>query len=143
MKNIQLKYSNRYKVLSWSLLLCLHLIFVILGILAEFFPIFTGWYLRFSFFLFLLPLPSNIQNAMCSLRYTSFLDFGANCVFGIVTSTQEKKEQCSFLTLYPLIPRQHPKLFPNPTYSSWWNWEISAHMLFNPLCIWKLSFTFS
>lgn len=103
------KYSTRYKVLVWSLLLCLYLIFVILGILVEFFPLFTGWYLRFSFFLFLLPLPSSIQNTMCSLLSTSLLDFWANCVFRIVTSTQEKKEQCSFLTLYPLIPRQHPK----------------------------------
>lgn len=126
MKNIQLKYSTRYKVLVWSLLLCVH---IILGILVEFFPLFTGWYLRFSFFLFLFPLPSNIQNTMCSLLSTSLLDFWANCVFWIVTSTQEKKEQSSFLTPYPLIPRQQPKLFPSPMYSSWWNGEISTHML--------------
>ena len=44
-------------------------------------------------------------------------------------SNQEKKEQSSFLTLYPLIPRQQPKLFPSLMYSSWWNGKISTHML--------------
>lgn len=126
MKNIQLKYSNTYKVLGWGMSALPPSHFSHFRspsrILSSSHSLILKDFL--SFFLFLLPLSnSNIQNPMCLLLSISLLGFGAKCVFWDRNKySWEKKGNFHSYHCVPLY--QDKSLLPTSNYSSWWNLEI-------------------